>query len=310
MAYPDQFDPQDSAHEHFAPSDSLDEKHARVPFATFFAAAIGQLAVILAVYWLIAPYVFAAELSRPWLVVLWTIGLGIPVSLFEYFYHRYLLHSAVLPFMSSMSRAHITHHGLTNVKAPVKAHEPEKPATVNSQFPVEHEHQEESMMFPLYSGLIFVAVFMLIMGIPLKLIFFSQPILISTIFTVMLYYSLYEVWHALLHLPYDKYWGPLMKYKIVRRVYGFHLMHHWRPVSNLAIVGFWGVALWDHVFGTHRRPERMPLHNAQVTYLDAKLRRPRWPVSMFDSWQGSWARFSRKAERFLARVFLGRKYDS
>ena len=61
---------------------------------------------------------------------------------------------ALLPFIGAMQRAHVTHHGLTNVQAPVRANEPEKPATVKSEYPIIETHQEESMMFPLYSGLI------------------------------------------------------------------------------------------------------------------------------------------------------------
>jgi hypothetical protein len=125
----------------------------------------------------------------------------------------------------------------------------------------------------------------------------------------MLYYSAYEVWHALLHLPFERFWKPRLKSPMWRRVYGFHLMHHWRPTSNLAIVGFWGVALWDYVFRTHRRPENMPLDKAQVTYVDSSLKKPRWPISMFDRWQGGWARISRRIEHFLAAVFLGRRHD-
>lgn len=285
----------------------LEPSKARVPFTVFAVAAVAQLGAVLAAFWFIAPDVFRAELGQPWLIVLWTFLIGVPLSLFEYLYHRYLLHSAVLPFMSSMQRAHGTHHGLTNVKAAVKASEPERLATVKSEFPVEEKHQEDSMMFPLYSGLIFAAVFMITLGIPLKLLLPGQPIVLSLIFTVMLYYSAYEVWHALLHLPFDQFWGPRMKSPMWRRVYGFHLMHHWRPTSNQAIVGFWGVALWDHLFGTHRRPENMPLDGAQVRYIDAKLRRPRWPISMFDRWQGDWARFARRLEHFLAAVFLRRR---
>jgi hypothetical protein len=281
----------------------LESMKARVPFGLFFVAAIAQFAIALLVFWLVAPRVFLAELSHPWLILLWTFAFGMPLSLFEYLYHRYLLHSAVLPFLGAMQRAHVTHHGLTNVKAPVKASEPEKLATVTSEFPVEEQHQEESMMFPLYSGVIFIAVFMLILGLPLKLLFPSQPILFSLICTVMAYYSAYEVWHALLHLPFERFWQPHMDRPVVRRVYGFHLMHHWRPTSNLAIVGFWGVALWDHIFNTHRRPERMPLDKAQVTYIDSRLSKPRWPISMFDGWQGGMARAARSVERNLAAIF-------
>jgi len=287
--------------------EQLEPMKAKVPFTIFAVAAIAQLAAVLAIYWLVAPRALRAELAEPWQILLWTFLAGIPLSLFEYLYHRYLLHSAVLPFLSSMQKAHVTHHGLTNVKAAVRAAEPEMLATVDSEFPVEEQHQEESMMFPLYSGLIFEAVFIVALGLPLKLLLPGQPILISVILTVILYYSAYEVWHALLHLPFDRFWAPKMKYSIVRRIYGFHLMHHWRPTANQAIVGFWGVAVWDHLFRTHHRPERMPLNKAQVRYRDSSFRRPRWPISMLDGWQGGLARSARRIEHFLAFLFSRRR---
>jgi hypothetical protein len=289
------------------------EKAHRAPFLTFFLAIGLQLAAILWIFSLIAPGVFAAETQRPWTVLWWTVGLGLPLSLFEYLYHRYLLHSAVLPFMAAMHRAHRTHHGLTYVKAAVNPNEPAKLAEVRSEFPIEEEHQEESMMFPLYSLPIFVAVFFLILGLPLKWLLPGSPVLLSLILGVTVYLCLYEVWHAILHLPYERFWRPLMDgrvtRKLFRRLYGFHLVHHWRPSSNLAIVGFWGIALWDYTFQTHRRPSRLPTQGAEVNYHDATLAKPRWPISMFDGWQASMYKASRAIERFLARVFL-RRTDS
>lgn len=271
--------------------------------AAQLAAAIGLLAVI-------APRMFSAETSHPWMVVLWTVLIGLPLSLFEYFYHRYMLHSAILPFLASMHRAHSTHHGLTYVKAPVNPKEPAKLVEVRSEFPVEEEHQEESMMFPLWSLPIFIAVFMILIALPLKLIFPAQPILLSEILAVTLYYCSYEVWHAILHLPFERFWKPLLEgrftKRMFRRMYSFHLMHHWRPTSNLAIVGFWGVALWDHAFRTHRRPENLPLDGAEVNYNDAKLAKPLWPIALLDRWQAGLYKASRTVERFLARIFLGR----
>lgn len=285
-------------------------KEHRVPFSKFFIAMAVQLAAVIAIFALCAPAAFAVEISNPWAIVLWTTLLGIPLSLFEYLYHRYLLHSAVLPFMASMHRAHSTHHGLTYVKAPVTPHEPAKLVEVKSEFPIEEEHQEESMMFPLWSLPIFIAVFLILIALPLKLMFPASPVVISLIVAVTLYYSSYEVWHAILHLPYERFWQPLMEgrytKRLFKRLYSFHLMHHWRPTSNLAVVGFWGIALWDHAFRTHRRPERLPIHGAEVNYHDAKLARPLWPISLLDRWQGGLYRASRAVERFLARIFLRR----
>lgn len=282
----------------------------RAPFGRIVVSALVQLAAAIGLYAWIAPASLASELARPWMVVLWVVLLGLPLSLFEYLYHRYLLHSAVLPFLGSMHRAHTHHHGLTNVKAAVTPKEPEKTAPVDSQYPVEHEHQEESMTFPLYALAIFIPMFLVLLALPLKAMWPNQPIIVAVMIAVTLYYSAYELWHQVVHLPYERFWRPLMESRrvgrVVRLAYSFHLMHHWRPSCNLAVVGFWGVAIWDHAFGTHRRPVNMPLDGADVNYLDVAMKRPRWPISMIDRWQAGFYRASRKAERFIARLFRRR----
>jgi hypothetical protein len=132
----------------------------------------------------------------------------------------------------------------------------------------------------------------------------------SLMITVTLSYAGYEVWHAIVHLPFDRYWKPMMESrwfgKATRHAYGFHLMHHWRPTCNLAVVGLWGVAVWDYAFGTHRRPDRLPLHGSDVTYHDAVLRGPRFPIAQLDKLGTGLFRWSRRVEAFLSRVFLRR----
>ncbi len=281
-----------------------------VPLIQFFLANTLQLGAIVGLFALVAPSYFQQEISQPGMILLWTFLLGVPLSLFEYFYHRYLLHSAILPFMAAMHRAHSTHHGLTYVKAPVNPKEPEKLVPVRSEYPIEEPHQEESMMFPLYSLPIFIAVFILILGLPLKWMLPSQPIILALFSAVTLHLVAYELWHAVLHLPFEKFWKPVLTNRwtrgVAKHMYGFHLMHHWRPTSNLAIVGFWGFAIWDHLFRTHRRPERIPLDGSEVNYQDAALTKPLWPVALFDRWQSGLYRASRSIERYLARVFLRR----
>ena len=292
------------------PSPSQPPK-AKVPVTRFFFFLILQLVVAGALYKLIAPVMWADEFSRPWMIVLGVFLFGLPLSLFEYLYHRYLLHSAVLPFLGSMHEAHATHHSLTYVKAPVRANEPGKMVPVDSEFPILVEEQEESMMFPLYSLAIFYAIFLVALGMPLKLLFPAAPVFSSLIIAITWHYVAYEMWHAVLHLPFERFWRPLMTRKytrtVTRRVYSFHLMHHWRPTSNLAVVGFWGVAMWDHMFRTHRRPENLPLQGAEVNYFDAKLKKPLYPIAIMDRWQGAWNRRSRKLEAALIRLFSRRQ---
>ena len=285
-------------------------KEHRVPFTFFFLTTGFQFILALAVFWWIAPRMMGAELHQPWMILLWTFLFGVPMSLFEYLYHRYLLHSAVLPFLGAMHHAHGTHHSLTSVKAPVLSKDPAVLVTVESEFPVEHEHQEESMLFPFYAVAIFIAVFLIIFALPAKLIFPGAPVLVSLITAVVLYYSSYELWHAVMHLPYEKFWEPRMTSKrtgrLFRFIYGFHLMHHWRPTANLAVVGLWGFAAWDHLFRTHRRPKHIPLDGASVNFVDATLKKPLWPIALLDRWQSGFYKWSRRVENWAARVFLGR----
>lgn len=289
--------------------DHDDHLHAenRFSFGQFFFWTGVQLAAALGLFALIAPQQFRAETSQGWLILGWVLLLGLPISLFEYIYHRYLLHSSILPFLGLMHKCHSEHHGLTNVKAPVLKSEPETMVPVTSKYPIEEEHQEESMQFPLFAISIFYLVFMLLLGLPIKAIFPSQPVIFSTLITVTLAYGLYEFWHALLHLPFERYWKPLMEKrrigKVTRHVYAFHLMHHWRPTTNLAVVGFWGWAVWDHLFRTHHRPFHMPLNQARVNYHDADIPSPRWPISLVDKMQPKLYKTSRKIEQGLARLF-------
>jgi hypothetical protein len=281
-----------------------------LPYFAFALSTLAQLGLAIGVFWLLAPEALAAELSQPWMIVLCTALFGLPLSLFEYLYHRYLLHSAVLPFLRSMHRAHSHHHGLTNVKAAVRPGDPDQMVPVESQYPIEHEHQEESMMFPLYALSIFYGMFVVLFGIPAALLFSGAPVFVSLLLTVTMSYAGYEVWHAIVHLPFERFWRPMMESRwfgrATRHAYGFHLMHHWRPTCNLAVVGLWGVAVWDYAFGTHRRPERLPLHGSDVTFTDAALRKPRFPIAQFDRLGARWYGWSRRVEKALARVFLRR----
>jgi len=283
-------------------------KANRFPFARFFLVTGLQFLLALGLVWIIAPKSVAAEITHPWSIVLWTFFLGIPLSLFEYLYHRYLLHSAVLPFMGAMHDAHDTHHRLTSVKARVMKKEPELLVPVENNFPVEYEEQEDSMMFPAFALSVFNVIFLVMLGLPLKLLLPGQPILVSLLATVMLCYSGYELWHAILHVPFEKIWGPLMDNPrtrgVTRYVYSFHLMHHWRPTCNLAVVGFWGFAVWDHLFRTHRRPYHLPIRGALVSYADSILKRPLFPIALLDRWQVGMYKASRKVEQFTFKLFV------
>jgi hypothetical protein len=284
---------------------------ASFPAAKFTFAVLFQFSLAIALLWWTMPDLVRGELSQPWQLIGLTLLLGVPLSLFEYLYHRYLLHSAVLPFLGAMHAAHREHHGLTNVKAPILVNEPDTMVPVESRYSVEHAHQEASQMFPLFALSLFYLFFGLAMAWPLKAMFPSSPAVFATLLCVTLFYVAYEVWHAILHLPYEQTWKRFMDHpkwrRVTRFVYSFHLMHHWRPTANLAVVGLWGIALWDHVFRTHRRPHHLPLHQSKVNFKDAQLAQPLWPIRALDRLQAPMVKGSRAIERVLLRPFIKSK---
>ncbi len=279
----------------------------RFPLLKFSFAISGELVLAVGLFYLIAPTRFWYELAFGKWILAGLVFIQFFLSAFEYYYHRYLLHHAVLPFMAAQHRAHNTHHGLTKVTAPIDKDMPDFMAPVTSKYAVEEKEQEESMMFPLWSLPIFYAVFLIIFGGFFALINLSFPvaghfpIVFSVILASTFHYCGYELWHAALHLPYEKFWKPRLYghwySKTLRRVYVFHVMHHFATGCNEAVVGFMGFALWDHAYRTHRRPMQMPLPGGKISYAEAQLPVPRWPISMLDAWRKPMYQGSRKIEK-------------
>jgi len=135
---------------------------------------------------------------------------------------------------------------------------------------------------------------------PLKLIFPHFPWYLATIIAVTLGYAGYEQWHAILHLPAHK-WEPLLyehRYsRQIQHVYNFHWMHHGMKQYNMAVFGCWGIAIWDHIFRTHRRPSATPSRREGILATEVVKTDPRWPISMFDRWETAAQKTARKVER-------------
>lgn len=284
-----------------------DEHSIRFNFFQFIVVTVAQLAVVLLAFHFLLPNLFVAELQNPTLLVGTAFVLGLPLSLFEYLYHRYLLHQAILPFMGIMHASHKEHHDLTNVKAPVVARNPDTLVPVNNRYAVESPEQEEAMMFPGYALSIFYSIFLILLALPLKLLFPQIPAILGTIGAVTCMYVGYEVWHAIQHFPYTRFWKPLLYDRpysaLIRRIYSFHLGHHFRPKSNLAVVGFWGWAVWDYMFGTHKRPLNLPLPGESVTWKDGELPKPRGLVKLLDTWQTPMFQWSRRVDTWVMNFF-------
>lgn len=194
---------------------------------------------------------------------------------FEYFFHRYVLHVVALDFLAPFARKHRHHHGLTHVVGVESVETGE--VTVRNKYPIVEPEQHESAVFPMYALVSFWGLF----TPPLVLLQWLMPhapILIGGYLGVAWSYWLYETWHAVEHLPYDKVWGPLTSGRLgwfFRPVYGFHLMHHYEPKANEAISGFFCLPLADLTFGTFRLPRKLPLHGEP---LDPEVNNPVRPI--------------------------------
>lgn len=204
------------------------------------------------------------------------------MSLFEYLFHRYTLHKVAVGWLATFKRKHTEHHSLTHVRD--LKHKPNRigQVQVRNKLAITEPNQIRSSAFPAYALITFWGVFSLMIW-PLQLLLPSLPILSAGYLAVVFSFSLYEILHAIMHLDYDKYWHRKVEQSLfVRKVYGFHAMHHSNELVNQAIGGFFGLPIWDWIFGTYFVPEDVPLPEAWVRPETQKPPRPRWLVRMLD----------------------------
>lgn len=187
------------------------------------------------------------------------------LSLFEYFFHRYMLHKEFWQWFGPLKRKHTEHHGITHVRELADTADDEGRAEVRNKYAITKPEQIKSSTFPAWSLVAFWGIFSLVFW-PLQIALPRLPILFSGYSAVVFSFMLYEVIHAIEHLDYDKHWKPFVdRYRLVRNLYGFHLMHHSRDKVNQGIGGFCGLPIWDWIFGTYFVPAELPLPGARVT---------------------------------------------
>ena len=260
----------------------MKESATRLPCRGFNYVQFGfwvgaQLVVILAILFTLFPSVMRNELGHANAILLTTFFLNGVYSLFEFFYHRYFLHDALVSWLKAMYVSHTHHHKITPVKILI-GQAVDGTAPVDNRYPIEHADQEEDMEFPRYAYSLFNGIFLIFPGLPLKLFFPALPIIISTIIGVFIAYVGYEVWHAILHLPAKKWSYVLYRSRFkkpAQRVYGFHWLHHFNIDCNMAVFGWWGVAVWDRLFGTKVKLPHVPPEGKGVNVKDIQKPKPK-----------------------------------
>jgi hemolysin III len=245
----------DHSHSH---GDKHDPKFSAPLFMVTVAVSLAVLCGAMA--WL-TPTVWQAQLQASglalfavFLVVHAAAGIG------EFFFHRYVLHAPLVPFLSHFYKQHTLHHALTRVGfQKSRKGDGEVPYLVENHYPIVEEKQFEASYFPWYS-LIGFSAFASIFLIPAQILLPSAPVMLGGFLAVTWSMCLYELIHAVEHWP-QATWDRLIEHPRLgsfwRKAYAFHLRHHADIRCNEAISGVFGLPVVDWVLGTYVDPETL-----------------------------------------------------
>ncbi len=182
----------------------------------------------------------------------------------EYFFHRYVLHKPVVPFLAHFYKQHTLHHNLTRIGRRRTPGGNEVPYVENI-YPITEPHQTEASFFPWFT----LAVFGLIMTPFLALLQWLVPALpwflagYAALATSLVFY---EVFHAIEHWSFER-WAVLIEHPrwgwFWRKVYSFHLRHHAVIDCNEAISGFFTFPVADLVFRTWIFPKSLYVNGGE-----------------------------------------------
>jgi hemolysin III len=207
-------------------------------------------------------------------------------SFFEWFFHRYVLHATIHPWLVRFARSHRHHHSLTAIL--LRENPTKTGRIVINRYPITEPIQFEASAFPGYALLVFWIIFAVPLTVAQALLP-DAPVIVAGLSAVTWSLVSYEVFHAVEHYPYE-WWKSAVEHPRLgwfwRRVYGFHHFHHANVSANEAISGFFGLPIPDWVFRTYHQPEDLLLEGRLATAKEFKVR-PGHPwtfVARLDSW--------------------------
>lgn len=219
----------------------------------FLFVVLVSFAGALSLVWLLAPHsVWVAQVAGPfWKLSTAFLALSLFNCFMEYFFHRYVLHKPVAPFLSYFYKQHTHHHSLTRI---TRRRTPGGMEVnfVENFYPITEKEQKEASFFPWYTFVIFAAILTPFFAL-LQWLAPSFPMLVAGYAALASSLFIYEIFHAIEHWSFEK-WGPLIDHPRTggfwRKVYSFHLRHHAVIDCNEAISGFFTLPVADWVFGT------------------------------------------------------------
>ena len=254
-------------------------------FATF-------VALLLALRWA-APDVWSAQFLAPaWKAAVAFVAMSLVACFFEYFFHRYVLHTPAIPFVRRLYKQHTLHHALTRI-ARKQSRDGRGILCIENKFPITEPEQGEASFFPWYSLGVFALLLSPLLAV-LQWLLPSFPWFLAGFGALAVSVTLYEVLHAINHWPFEK-WEPLIQHPrwgwLWRPAYAFHLRHHAVTDCNESISGFFGLPVADWVFRTCVVPQTIYAEGEEWTPEKFRSPQPRWFIRALDAW----------AERVVAR---------
>ena len=226
----------------------------------FSVTVLGSLAALVVLLRLLAPRATWLEQvsAAPMRFAAAFLAVTLLNCFIEYFFHRYVLHKPVIPFLSHFYRQHTQHHSLTRIGRRRTPGGREVPFVENI-FPITTSEQNEASFFPWYTLAVFAAIVTPLLALA-QWLAPAFPWFFAGYGALAASLTLYEVFHAIEHWPFEK-WAPLIEHPrfgtFWRKVYSFHLRHHAVIDCNEAISGFFTLPVSDWVFGTFVLPRTL-----------------------------------------------------
>jgi hemolysin III len=269
--------------------------HQRFSISWFIVQAVAQYAALMVVFRFALPKVWAAQFAAGWLpVVLVFLGMHLFMCFFEWAFHRYVLHAMVSRPLNTFASAHRSHHGLTPIKLQPASEGSDR--YVLNRYPITEEEQHQDSAFPWWALAAWWLLFTPLLAL-LQWALPSLPVLFGGYAAITWSMFLYEILHAIEHLPYE-WWKRATEHprfgSVWRQIYGFHHMHHANIGCNEAISGFFGLPVADWAFGTYHQPKELLLEGRVATAKDFAVPPPPALVRRLDEW-------ARKRESQLRR---------
>jgi len=273
----------------------MTHSHRRFSILRFSLLVALQVALLFAGYRVCFPNLWARQLAGGAPVFI-SVFLAIHLFLcfFEWFFHRYVLHTVTARWLQGFANEHRHHHSLTPIRLRPVAEGSDR--FILNEYPITHEEQFPSSAFPAYALAAFWAFFTPPL-VGMQLLLPGLPVVLAGYAAITWSMVLYEILHAIDHWPYE-WWRNATEHPrfgaMWRKLYGFHLMHHANIGCNEGIGGFFGFPVADWCFGTYHQPKQLLLEGRKATAKDFAVRIPHGFVRWLDRW-------SRKQETAILR---------